>query len=244
MEPRPTGSQTITVDAKNGVTRQLPVYDAPAVGSFNPRRAYKGELTFLGKTGRFDAQAVIDRILALDATAPFMARKVLEHFAMPRPQDAYVTRLGDAFRRSKYDLKTLFGDVFKSPEFTSSDSYRALVKSPTEFMAGAAKALQAPQLAKLIVASGAGMGQMLFDPPDVGGWPNNDIWIDSNNLVARVNFVTAALNQLKTPPAAKDAHARHLDGILSPATAGLLTQAADDTARWFLVLASPEFQLK
>jgi uncharacterized protein (DUF1800 family) len=187
---------------------------------------------------------VINRILAQDATAPFLVRKVLESFATPRPTAAYVKRLAGGFRRSGYDFKTLFRDVFKSPEFTQPASYRALVKSPTEFMVGAAKALEARQLARLIVAAGPGMGQMLFDPPDVGGWPNNDVWIDSNNVIARVNFVSAALQQLRTPPAAENAHQVHLDGVVSPATAKLLTRAAGDGERWFLVLASPEFQLK
>jgi uncharacterized protein (DUF1800 family) len=243
-EPRPTGSRSVTVDAQKSVIRQLPTYDSQVPGVFVPRRAYNGTIKFLGKDGKFDAEAVIASILAQPATAPFLVRKVLEHFVTPKPSDAYVNRLAASFRKSKYDLKTLFRDVFTSPEFTALGTYRALVKSPTEFMAGAAKALQAPQLARLIVASGPGMGQMLFDPPDVGGWPNNDIWVDSNNVIARVNFVSAALNQLRTPPGVSDARRLQLDGILSPATTQLLGQARDDVTRWFLLLASPEFQLK
>jgi uncharacterized protein (DUF1800 family) len=89
------------------------------------------------------------------------------------------------------------------------------------------------------------MGQSLFDPPDVGGWPNNESWISSNTVVERVNFVTAALGQVKTAlPPASDAARTQLDGVLSPQTATLLNQATDDRARWFITLASPEFQLK
>jgi uncharacterized protein (DUF1800 family) len=90
------------------------------------------------------------------------------------------------------------------------------------------------------------MGQTLFDPPDVGGWPNNESWISSNTVVERVNFVTAALSQIKTAlPPASDTPRQQLDGVLSPQTANLLNQArADDRARWFITLASPEFQLK
>jgi len=105
------------------------------------------------------------------------------------------------------------------------------------------KALRAPQLSRLALLSAPGMGQVLFDPPDVGGWPNNEAWISSNNVVTRVNFVTAVLSQLKTvPPGTGAPH--HLDGVVGPQTAGLLNTAADDHARWFLALASPEFQLK
>ncbi|TMD26313.1 MAG: DUF1800 domain-containing protein, partial [Chloroflexi bacterium] len=129
--------------------------------------------------------------------------------------------------------------------FTADKSYRGLVKSPTEFMIGAARALGASSLSRVIASSGAGMGQTLFDPPDVNGWPNNESWISSNTVVARVNFVTAALGQVKgTLPPAADAIHGQIDGVLSQQTASLLTGAADDRGRWFITLASPEFQLK
>ncbi|TMD70898.1 MAG: DUF1800 domain-containing protein, partial [Chloroflexi bacterium] len=124
-------------------------------------------------------------------------------------------------------------------------NYRSLVKSPTEFMVHGARAMGISSLSKLIAGSGSGMGQSLFDPPDVNGWPNNESWISSNTVVERVNFATAALTQVKTPlPSATDAVHQHLDGVLSPQTASLFNQAADDRARWFIALASPEFQLK
>jgi uncharacterized protein (DUF1800 family) len=105
------------------------------------------------------------------------------------------------------------------------------------------RALKAPQLSRLVVQSAQGMGQVLFDPPDVGGWPNNEAWVSSNNVVSRVNFVGAVLNQLRSLPSGVDAP-RHVDTVLGPSTARLLDLAADDRTRWYLTLASPEFQLK
>jgi uncharacterized protein (DUF1800 family) len=243
-EPRPDRTAQVTVDAKNSVTQRRPVYGQPSSGLFAANRAYRGgPLTFLGRKDTYDAQKVIDRILAQPATATFIARKVVQHFVSARVDDSYVRRLGDRFRASRYDVKTLMREVFTSPEFTADSSYRALVKSPTEFMIHTLKAVQAPQLSRLVVQSATGMGQVLFDPPDVGGWPNNEAWISSNNVVARVNFVGAVLGQAKSLPAGVDAP-RHLDTVLGPATAKLLNQAADDRARWLLALVSPEFQLK
>jgi uncharacterized protein (DUF1800 family) len=89
------------------------------------------------------------------------------------------------------------------------------------------------------------MGQSLFDPPDVNGWPNNAAWISSNTVVERVNFVTLALAQTKgSLPSADDAARTHLDGVVGPQTANLLNRAPDERTRWFVTLASPEFQLK
>jgi uncharacterized protein (DUF1800 family) len=243
--PQPDSYATVVVDKANNVTRRLPVYTTQRHGVFNPKRAFKGNLTYLGKTGPLDAQAVVDRILAQPATAQFIAGKLAQHFIAARPDAAYVKTLADAFRRSKYDMKTLMRALLTSPQFNAAQSYRTLVKSPTEFMVHSARALGATNLSKLVAAAGSGMGQALFDPPDVGGWPNNESWISSNTVVERVNFVTAALSQIKTSlPAASDAPRQHLDGVLSPQTASLLNQAADDRARWFITLASPEFQLK
>ncbi len=243
--PQPDSFADVTVDSAKKVTRRLPVYSTQKSGVFNPKRSYKGAVTYLGKTGTLDTKGVIDRILAQPATAPFIASKVAQHFVTSQPDASYVKSLGDAFRRSGYDLKTLMRAVFTSPEFTAASSYRTLVKSPTEFMVHAARALGVTSLSRLIATSGTGMGQTLFDPPDVGGWPNNESWISSNTVVERVNFVTNSLSQVKTAlPAAADAAHTHLDGVLSPQTATLLNQAADDRARWFITLASPEFQLK
>ena len=242
--PQPDSTATVVVDKASNVTRNLPVYSSQKTGVFNPRRAYKGSVTYLGKTGPLDTQGVLDRILAQPATGPFIAGKLVAHFVTPRPSASYVRSLGDTFRRSKYDMKTLMRAIFTSPEFSAGASYRGLIKSPIEFMVHASRALGITTASKVVAGSGSGMGQSLFDPPDVNGWPNNESWISSNTVVERVNFVTAALAQSRTLPSAAAAVRSHLDGVLSPQTSTLLKGAADDRARWFITLASPEFQLK
>jgi uncharacterized protein (DUF1800 family) len=244
VEPPPDGFANVTLDAKNGVTRRYPTYVNPAIGVHVSERAYKGgPLTFLGKRANFDTQAVIDQILAQPATAYFIAGKVTQHYLGGSVDASYLRRLGDSFRGSGYDMKTLMHSLFTSPEFTAAQSYRALVKSPVEMMVHALKALGATGLGRLVVQSSPNLGHVLFDPPDVGGWPNNQAWISSNSVIARVNFVSALLQQVKTLPAGKDAVVQ-LDGVFGPQTAALLDKAGDDQARWLLALASPEFQLK
>ena len=237
--PRPDS----TAPAK-GTGRMLPVYTSQKSGVFNPRRAFKGSITYLGKTGTLDTQGVIDRVLAQPATAPFITTKVLQHFVAAQPSKSLVARLAGEFRRTNYDMKTLMRGVFTSDEFLAGGTYRALVKSPTELMVQAARALGGTKLSKLIVASGSGMGQSLFDPPDVGGWPNNEAWISSNTVIERVNFVTAALAQATSLPPSSGAVSHQLDGVVGPQTASMLTSATDERTRWFVALASPEFQLK
>jgi uncharacterized protein (DUF1800 family) len=146
--------------------------------------------------------------------------------------------------RSKWSIRQLMHDILTSPEFTAAAGYRSLVKDPTEVTVSALKALGAPQRVDVAMQAASGMGQVLFDPPDVGGWPLNEAWISSNTVMQRVNFATMLLAAVKPPPPARDAHKRFLDGVLSPATAAALNAANDDATRWLVVLASPEFQLK
>jgi uncharacterized protein (DUF1800 family) len=225
---------------------RLPVAsDGSRVGVFDRRRASTAtQLTFLGRTGPLDLKGVVDGILASDATAPFLVTRVVHHFVSPAPEARYIRRLADEFRTSGYDLKTLMRSVFLSPEFIAGQSYRSLIKSPVEYMVSVLRALKAPQLSSLVLDADASMGQVVFDPPDVGGWPNNDGWISSNTAMARINFATAVLGRLRGVPPARDVHQLHLDGVLSPVTAKLLDQATDDRTRWMIVLVAPEFNLK
>ena len=131
-----------------------------------------------------------------------------------------------------------------SPEFTAPDAYRALIKSPTELMVHTAKALGDRSLTRLIAGQGQGMGQTLFDPPSVGGWPENESWVSSNTMLARANFVTSAVQAVRKLPSAANAHNTQIDGVMSAQTLKLLNEAMDDRRRWIVLLASPEFQLK
>src|SRR6266852_1931299 len=79
-KPPPDSIAPVTVDKAKMVTQKLPVYSMQRPGVFNPRRGYKGAVTFLGHTGPLDTQGVIDRILAEPATASFIASKVAEDF--------------------------------------------------------------------------------------------------------------------------------------------------------------------
>jgi uncharacterized protein (DUF1800 family) len=222
-----------------------PKPDLVKTGVFEKNRAYSGPVfAYLGETKAWNTDAVIDKILAQDATAPFIVRKILTHFVTPTPDDAYVTRLAAAFRKTRYDVKSLMRDVFMSPEFSAPSTYRSLIKTPTEFMLHVTKALGDKTLSRFVVQSGQGMGQTLFDPPSVGGWPENESWISSNTMLARANFVTSALGAVKKAPNAGTAHQTYLDGVLSPQTLKLLNEATDDRKRWSIVFASPEFQLK
>lgn len=218
--------------------------DTVRTGVFEKTRAYTGPVAFLGESRQWTTEAVVDKILAQDSVAPYLVTKILREFVTPDPSDEYVKRIAEGFRKSRYDTKTLMRDVLTSPEFLEPAAYRALVKSPTEFMLHVARALEMPALSKTIAQTGAAMGQSLYDPPSVGGWPSNASWVSSANVLARVNFIVTTLAGMPKTPAFGNAHQAQVEGIVGPKTAELLNAATDDQTRWLILLASPEFQLK
>ena len=225
--------------------KTTPKADTVKTGVFEAQRGYRGAaFTYLGEARVWNTDSVLDKILQQDATAPYIVRKLLTAFVSPTPSDPYVARLAAGYRKSRYDTKALIRDIFMSPEFTAADTYRALIKSPTEVMIHAAKALGDRTLSRLVAGQGQGMGQTLFDPPSVGGWPQNESWVSSNTMLARANFVSAAVQATKKLPSAGNAHNTQIDGVMSAQTLKLLNEAADDRRRWSILLASPEFQLK
>ena len=220
------------------------VADVAKTGVFESSRAFKGSVTFLGVTKQWDTNMALDRIMEQESVAPYITRKVLREFVMQDPPDAFVDRIAAGWKKSRYDVRTLMRDVFTSPEFLQPAAYRSLVKSPIEMMVHVARALEAPQLSRAIAQSGPGMGQALYDPPEVGGWPSNASWVSSNSVLTRINFVVTTLGGMQKLPAFGSAHQTHVDGIVSERTAELLNSATDDQTRWLILLASPEFQLK
>src|SRR5207253_3374812 len=85
-----------------------------------------------------------------------------------------------------------------SPEFRSDKAFFSLVKSPAEFTIGALRTLSA-SLSDLTFWRGinqqmAIMGQQLFEPPNVGGWPGNRTWVNSTTFYARSNLADRLVN--------------------------------------------------
>ncbi|HEY7200615.1 MAG TPA: DUF1800 family protein [Candidatus Dormibacteraeota bacterium] len=216
------------------------------VGIFDPTRHFTGAVSFLGRNQPMDVDGVIDAILAHPASAPFITGKFVTEFVTATPDQAYIDRLAANFRKSGFQIKTLVRDILLSPEFAAQANFRALVKSPVEFMVGAARTTGVdPALATPVIRNYARtLGHQPFDPPDVGGWPRNIAWLSPVSLMNRVNFVTDFVGAVKTlPPAGSAAVTRYLDGILSPGTNQTLAQAQTDASRWWTLIASPDAQL-
>ena len=148
--------------------------------------------TYLGQSGNFDYKDVI-RILANNPATPvFLCRKLFEFFVYENPSDADLKPLIDAYTQSGHNIGAVMRALLLSPQFASQKAYRARIKSPTEFVAGVYRALDVHGNGKGLEYMTATMGQTLFDPPNVAGWPGNKVsalWLNSGTWMARLNYI-------------------------------------------------------
>jgi hypothetical protein len=145
---------------------------------------------------------VLDVILERPRTAEFITAKLWREFVSPEPDPAEVRRIAKAFRNRDYDIKVALRLLLLTDAFWDPANRGTLVKSPVELVVGTLRQLDvAPGGAVPFVVVAAGMGQNLFSPPNVKGWPGGEQWIDSNSLLARKQFLDR-LARMDDAPAA------------------------------------------
>ncbi len=206
------------------------------VVQYVPLRHDNGSKTFLGETGNFGGRDIVDIIFKQPASATFFANSLLNFFVYNGPEPQLVEAVAKLIRKNDFNIKPVMSTLLRSNVFYSSRAYRALVKSPVEFTIGTYKALGATQVDDLAQRALVQMGQILFYPPNVAGWPGGANWLTSQTVIARENFLASIVNSqmmadadwmqkmpLKAPLAAKDLIATVLYGDASPQSVAQLT---------------------
>jgi uncharacterized protein (DUF1800 family) len=161
-------------------------------GEFMFRRGFydPGEKTIFGKRGSFDGDQALDLLLKRPETAQFITTKLWREFISPTPDNKEVARLAAVYRESGYNNRKLLAAMLTSDAFYLPENRASLIKSPVEFVVGTLKLfdIQTPNLRPFVLAS-ALLGQNLFTPPNVKGWPGGENWINSATLLGRKQFV-------------------------------------------------------
>src|SRR5712692_3855534 len=222
------------------------------VSAFNPKYFDSGQKTFMGKTGNFTGDDIVEMLVPLRATAERLSTRLFSFFAYPNPEPEIVRHLADTFQQSHYNVGAVVREIFSMDAFYSAKAYRALVKSPAELAAQTLKVTGSDAKGYgAAVTAMAPMGQVLFYPPNVAGWPGGASWINSSTLLNRLNFANAAARRAPMPSPAQTVDqltATLVDGnVTSNTRDGLHAFAAahpdDHAGLLFMTIATPEFQL-
>ncbi len=160
-------------------------------GSFFFRRRQHdyGRKSFLGRKGNFTGEDIIDILLEEKATAYQVTRKLYRYLVNPKEDPEQIEQWAQVFYESHYDLKTLLTAIFQSETFKAPQNRGVRIKSPIEYLVGIFRLLECRDYdSKGILVMQKALGQTLFFPPNVAGWPENTAWIDGSTLLTRMQF--------------------------------------------------------
>jgi uncharacterized protein (DUF1800 family) len=153
-----------------------------------------GEKKFLGRTGDFDGHDIIRITLEEPAAARHLARKLLVYFVRDDPAPADVAALAAVVRASDFDLRETMRVLLKSEMFYAPEARFSRIKSPVDLVVGTFRVLELPPNDMYAaVRAIRGMGQDLFQPPNVKGWDGGRKWINTATVFARYNFASGLL---------------------------------------------------
>lgn len=155
-----------------------------------PQRHDNEIKTVLGHHGNFDGDDIIEILLEEPQTAIFISEKLWKEFVSPDPDPEEIKRLAAIFRTTNYNIKTLLKAILTSDHFYRSENKMILIKSPIELVAGTLRQFNI-QLSNLEapLKITAHLGQDIFHPPNVKGWPGSEYWINSHTLQLRKHFL-------------------------------------------------------
>ena len=154
-----------------------------------------GQKTFLGKTGNFAGEDIINIILEQRQTAYFISNKLYKYLVNEVPDPAHVNAMADVFYKADYEIKPLLEFVFTSDWFYDDKNTGNLIKSPVEFIVGLNRQFYITyQRPEVLLEFQRALGQILFNPPNVAGWPGGRNWIDSSSLMYRLKIPSMILN--------------------------------------------------
>jgi uncharacterized protein (DUF1800 family) len=227
---------------------------------FNPRVHDRGQKLVLGQVikaggGEEDGERVLDILAAHPSTASFISTKLARRFVSDTPPAALVDRMATTFRQTDGDLREVMRTLLMSPEFLSSDAYRAKVKTPLEFVVSAVRAAGTEvQDALPLVRGMQQLGMPLYMCQTPTGYKDTaDAWVNTGALVNRMNFaLQLAGNNLRGGAGRRSglddrrAEPRIVETVLnndvSATTRDTIAKATTPEQRLALTLGSPEFQ--
>ena len=168
--------------------------------------------SFLGETGRFNGEDIVEIIVKQPATAQFISRHLYNFFVADEPQvpawsieppqdPQAIEILVKAYFDSNANLSSMLQVLFNSDFFKEARFKR--VKSPTELVTGVIKLAgthryPVPDMVEYASAATL-MGQQLLNPPTVEGWHTGKEWIDGGALNERVNFAVDQVSDATKP---------------------------------------------
>lgn len=148
-----------------------------------------GSKTVLGYSGAYGGEEVLDILLEQKQTARYLTEKIYRFFVNEVADKERIEWLANRFYSSDYNIGALMEDIFTSEWFYEAKNIGTRIKSPIELMAGIQRMLPMEvRNEETLLLLQRVLGQLLFYPPNVAGWPGGKAWIDSSSLMTRLRL--------------------------------------------------------
>lgn len=220
--------------------------------AYDPERGYQEPVTFLGEERLWDVGSIVDRLCDHPATAARVANKVWYHFVGSTLDSAQASELGAWWQQQDLEIRPLLVRVFNDDRFWADHYVRA--RSGFEFYTSI-QTIMGIDPSKTWQARN--LGQVPFEPPNVGGWPVGERWLNPDALLRR----SAALfnynfNDVEGGKTATVDEILNRCGlwVVSDETVNALYGVPDRVEnigdegivelQWRIAMSSPEFQLQ
>lgn len=216
--------------------------------TFDPTQHFSTPLTILGTKSKLDAASLASLVVSKDENARFITDRLWFRFVSG--STAAPASLAGSF--TSRDISSLVSALVHSTAWTNPA--HALVKSPVEWFVGACRALRVrPSTLNANDTQWelSQMGQLPFNPPNVGGWTYGQAWLSgvafqyrfelAQSIVAKGDLAPLSVSKSKMVQACAD-----WLGVAdwSRRTASTLAAAAGTPSEVALVaLLSPEYMV-
>jgi hypothetical protein len=150
-----------------------------------------GYKIFLGQGGLFNSDNIVDIIFQQDETARFICRKLYRWFIDEFPDELLIEDLAQTLRDNDYETLPVLQRMLSSEHFFDVNFRGSLITDGMDKTSGVLRGLyiEDPDLSShetnpgiWVLFSMQTYGQMLFEPPNVAGWPGYRTWINSYTL--------------------------------------------------------------
>jgi uncharacterized protein (DUF1800 family) len=175
---------------------------------FVPSRHDYGNKTFLGQTGNFNDEDIINIVFSQPVTAKFICKKLYKAFVHESGNMSYANQVIDEMaiilRNNNYELEPLLKILFKSKLFYSDDILSSVIKNPIDLMLGAIKMMNIifdPSTINtrlnFVIAQASSAGQYILDPPNVQGWVGYRQWLSTLSMPTRTAFLESIITGIQ-----------------------------------------------
>lgn len=173
----------------------------------NKEKHDEGEKTIFGRKGNFGGEDVINMILENKKTAYLITKKIYRYYVNEVENETRVKELAEFYYANQYNTAALLKKLFNSPWFIDAENIGCKIKSPIEFLVGISRQFKLKyHRYETLFKLQEMLGQKLFYPPNVSGWPKGKDLIDSTTLLLRMRAPSLLLSSKKaeTVPGIKE----------------------------------------